>query len=330
MNTKQLSYILVISEEKTLSAAAKRLGISQPALSKYLFNLEDELGTELFLRHNKHYYLTSAGKIYADAAAKIINVKDQTYQMIHSLSEEYTKTITVGVTPLRGAAAMATIFNQFHKRYPNVKLELKEDYQGNLRQAVINNKVNMALGTCIDLEDSQISYYSAHEENLILFVPSFHPLAKNASQDFNNLTYVDIKAFQDTPFIIGKPGSTIRKFADFIFSQNNMSPTIVYESDNNLILKRMAQNGAGATFLAEAHMEETDKLVYFRLMPNHTMHLAVMVPLEKQLSEEERYLIALNFASENGNTKYHFNPNEAAQNIINEFKLSEKMFFSHQ
>lgn len=328
MNTKQLSYILTIAEQGNLSAAAKLLGISQPALSKYLNSLEDELGTDLFLRHNKRLYLTSAGKIYAEAASRIIAVKEQTYQMISALSEDYQKTITVGVTPLRGAVAMARIFNQFHRRYPHVNLQFEEHYQAQLRQAVLNHSVNLALGTCIDLEDPEVTYYSAHEEDLILFVPSFHPLASLASPDLEHLTSIEIKKFQDTPFLIGEKGSTIRQLADIIFQQNHMEPTIVYKTDNNLILKNMAQNGAGATLLAEAHMEPSKNLVYFRLKPNYSMHLSVMVPKNQPLSEEERYLIALNFVAENRNSRYRLNPNPEAQALLEEFQIPESLFTS--
>ena len=53
MNTKQLHYILAIAEEGGLTAAAEKLHITQPALSKYLAELEAELGTELFFQHKK-------------------------------------------------------------------------------------------------------------------------------------------------------------------------------------------------------------------------------------------------------------------------------------
>lgn len=328
MNTKQLSYILTIAEQGNLLAASKVLGISQPALSKYLNALEDELGTDLFLRHNKRLYLTYAGKIYTEAASRIIAVKEQTYQMISALSEGYQKTITVGVTPLRGAVAMARIFNQFHRRYPHVNLQFKEHYQAQLKQAVLNRSVNFALGTCIDLESPDLTYYSAHEEDLILFVPSFHPLAPLASPDLEHLTSIEISKFQDTPFLIGEKGSTIRQMADIIFQQNHMEPTIVYKTDNNLILKNMAQNGAGVTLLARAHMEPSKSLVYFQLKPNYSMHLAVMAPKNQTLSEEERYLIALNFAAEKGNPNYRLNPNPEAQSLLDEFPIPDSLFSS--
>ncbi len=322
MNTKQLSYIVSIAEHGNLSAAAADLGVSPPALSKYLNELEEELGTALFLRHKKSLYLTAAGKIYVESAKRIISVKDQTYQMIYALTGSYQKTITVGITPLRGAVAMARIFPLFHKRYPHVNIDLKEQYPAQLRQSVLNHSVNLALRTCIDLEDPEVLFISAHEEDLVLFVPSFHPLAPLAGPDLQNLTAIEISRFQDTPFLIGKKGSTIRQLSDIIFQENQMQPTIVYESDNNLILKNMAQNGAGITLLPRFHMEPCSSVVYFRLKPNYSMHLAIMAPKNHVLSEEERYLIALNFATETSPT-YRFNPCPLAKEIMDEFRISK-------
>ncbi len=320
MNTRQLSYFLSIAEHGSLSGASLALGVSQPALSKYLSQLEAELGTELFLRHNKKLYLTAAGRTYLDAANRIISVKEQTYQMIASLSGGYQKTITVGVTPLRGAIAIAKIFPQFHKRYPNVNIEMKEQYSSDLRQSVINHSVNLALGTCIDLEDPEILRISCHEENLVLFVPSFHPLASLASKDPDHLTPIEIERFADTPFLLGRPGSTIRQLADIIFQQGNVQPTVVYEANNNLILKNMAQNGAGIAILAKAHMEPCSSLVYFQLKPAYSVHLVIMAPRDRELSEEERYLMALNFEMESSNPDYHFNPSPMAREILEEFR----------
>lgn len=325
MNTKQLSYIISIAENGSLSAAAADLGVSQPALSKYLSELEEELGTDLFLRHKKRLYLTAAGKIYVESARRIISVKEQTYQMIASLNGTYQKTITIGITPLRGAVAMARIFPHFHKRYPHINLALKEQYPAELRQSVLNGSVNLALRTCIDLEDPEVLFVSAHEEDLVLFVPSFHPLASLAGPDLEHLTPIEIQRFQDTPFLIGKKGSTIRQLSDIIFQENQMQPTIVYESDNNLILKNMAQNGAGITLLPRYHMEPCSSVVYFQLKPSYTMHMAIMAPKSHDLTEEERYLIALNFATEYSPT-YRFNPCPLAKKIMEEFPISGLLY----
>lgn len=323
MNTKQLSYIISIAEHQSLSAAAARLGVSQPALSKYLAELEQELGTELFLHHKKRMYLTSAGKIYVDAARRILTVKAQTYQTIASLSGQVQRSIVVGVTPLRGAIALARIFTDFRRQYPNINIVFKEQYTAELRQSVLNLSVNMALSTCSDLEDPELLQIPSHEEDILLFVPSFHPLAPLASPDLNHPAAIDICSFQDTPFLLCGQGSTIRRLNEEIFRQNQMNPTIIYESNNNLLLKNMVQSGAGVCLLPRSLAEPSRDIVYFSLKPNYFINLSIMTAKNHPLSEEERYLIALIFASRQGNPNYRFRPSPLAKEIIEEFALSQ-------
>ena len=323
MNTRQLTYIIAIAEKESLSGAAAELNISQPALSKYLADLEKELNTELFLRHKKKLLLTAAGRIYVDAAKKIVSVKEQTYQTISSLSREYKGTITVGATPLRGSIAIARIFPIFCKRYPNINIAIKESYMAGLRQAVIEQSVDIALGTCIDLDSPDILHISACEEDLVLGVPVFHHLAPTASRDLDHLTTVDIREFKDSPFLMGGRGSTIRTLADSIFKQTHMNPTIVYESNNNLVLLNMIQSGAGVCLLPKSAMKPSDHIVYFSIRPRYFLNLSIMFPKNHVLSEEERYLTALVLASDCNHPRYRLNPTPMAKQIMDEFPMPE-------
>ena len=147
MNTRQLTYVLSIAETGNLSAAAKELGVSQPALSKYLAELEDELVLKLVHVFEKELFQKEMFDSYSFFETRIIGVKEQTYQIISELSNGYQKTLHIGVTPLRGSIAIAQIFNQFHRRYPNVKIEMKERYMAGLRRAIQDHSVELALGT---------------------------------------------------------------------------------------------------------------------------------------------------------------------------------------
>ncbi len=323
MNTRQLSYIITIAEQGSLSAAARTLSVSQPALSKYLAELEEELGVELFLRHKKQLFPTPAGKIYLKAAQRILSVKNQTYQAIAALSGDVEQTITLGVTPLRGAISIARIFPLFRQHFPNVRITFKEQYQDDIRRSIINQTADLGLGTCIELEEPEIRHIAAFQEDLVLFVPSFHPLASMASPDPAFTPPVDIRLFSDTPFLIGGKSSTIRQLSEIIFQQNNMHPTIVFESDNNLVLKHMVKNGAGVCLLSRSHGEINSNLVYFSLKPNYRTNLTVMVAKDRVLTEAERYLVALNFSMQFNEPNYIYHPNPEAAQILKEFGFSK-------
>ena len=77
MDTRYLTYILTIAEERNMTRAAKKLYVSQSSLSQYLTRLEQELGTPLFLRTRGELVLTPAGELYAQAAKKVLGIKKQ-------------------------------------------------------------------------------------------------------------------------------------------------------------------------------------------------------------------------------------------------------------
>ena len=77
MQFHQLRYVLEVANEKSISAAAKKLYLSQPSLSQQIINLEKELGIPLFVRHSKSVTLTDAGEQFVQSAKRILNEKEQ-------------------------------------------------------------------------------------------------------------------------------------------------------------------------------------------------------------------------------------------------------------
>lgn len=88
MDTRYLTYILTIAEEKNMTKAAKKLFVSQSSLSQYLTKLEQELGTPLFFRTKGELILTPAGELYTEAARNVIRIKKQLYRDIASLEKD--------------------------------------------------------------------------------------------------------------------------------------------------------------------------------------------------------------------------------------------------
>ena len=77
MQIHQLRYVLAVAENKSFSAAAKKLFLAQPSLSQQIINLEKELGIALFVRHPKSVTLTDAGEQFLKSARRIVNEVDQ-------------------------------------------------------------------------------------------------------------------------------------------------------------------------------------------------------------------------------------------------------------
>lgn len=321
MNTKGLLYITMLAREKSISAAGRKLGISQPTLSVYLSRLERSLGTDLFIRDKKWLIPTPAGKIYIETANQILKAEDQTYLAIRALTHELEETIVIGATPLRGAVLVAQIFTQFSKRYPNVKIEIKECYMKDLRNHVIAGDVDFALGSCYDSEDEDVDFIMMYKEEVILIAPSFHRLACLAKKSDNSLTPIEIGRFSDSPFVLLSQGTSVRAISDSIFLAAKMKPTVVFETNNNLVLSNMIRQGAGVGLIPRSSVADSDqKIVYFSLSPRYYLGLGAIMKKGKVLSEAERYFIYLVIKQDRNNPLYTPTYSEIIRNICHEFE----------
>ncbi len=323
---KNMSYIIALAECQTLSGAGKRLGISQPTLSVFLSDLERELGMDLFVRDKKKLLLTPAGRIYLDAARRILATQERTLQSIQQLSSTAPVEIRIGVTPLRGSEIASKIFARFSARYPHVRLLLQDGYMNHLRKMVLDGTCSFSLGTCFDTESSEFDYITLFREEVVIIVPSFHPLAQRCTDTANDssksLPQATPLELSDSPFILMTPGTSIRKISDYIFAQAGFAPTVVYESGNNTVVQNMVRGGSGIGFQPRslARLNDHD-IAYLSLSPRVFLDLCIIMKKGTILTESERYFVYLMMLNDLEVSYYTPDFNETARAIWNEFHI---------
>ena len=126
LHTRKLRYFIAVAEELHFSRAAARLFVAQQALSRQIRELEDELGTPLFLRSSRRVELTAAGAVFLAGARAVVETLDEAVALTVRTGRSVTGTLRVGFCP--GAALELTepILSAFRDRYPDVALELHE------------------------------------------------------------------------------------------------------------------------------------------------------------------------------------------------------------
>jgi len=320
MDIKEMIYFATIAEEQNLSAAAKRLGLSQPTLSAFLSTLEDEMGTDLFYREKKKLIPTEAGNIYLNAARKIIRIHDSTYVSIRSLSEEPEKVLRAAGTPLRGAEMYASIYPAFKRKYPNIRLEILESYTADIMKHVENGTVDFGMNAYLKDEHPEFTYIPASREELVLAVPSFMPVTKKFPSSVSALSTLPLTELRDAPFVMMTEGTNIRTLTDRLFQEAGFQPMIVHQSFNNSIVKRMIIEGAGAGFLPVSLAEGSDEITCYSLSPKVYMDLGFVLKKDVPVSKEIRYLAWL-AALNDKKLKHHFAPEDPAYDaLMEEFK----------
>ena len=146
MELRHLRYFVGVAETENVSRAALKLNISQPAVSRQVRNLEDEIGLPLLKRAGKSVRLTEAGRVFLNEARQILKHADDAVQKVRVTGAKPESELNVGDFPLATARMMPSILRRYRKAMPNVQVKLHDwpvekeiaaVRKGNLQLAII-------------------------------------------------------------------------------------------------------------------------------------------------------------------------------------------------
>lgn len=126
MDFKQLLYFTTVVDEGTISAAARKLHMTQPPLSTQLRLLEDEVGCLLFERGPRSIRLTDAGRIMYDRAVLLLRMSSQLTDELDACTRGSHGTLRIGIISSVGSTLCCDWFRGFHEKYPDVGFEVSE------------------------------------------------------------------------------------------------------------------------------------------------------------------------------------------------------------
>ena len=292
MNTKQLPYLVTIAETGNLSAAAQKLGISQPALSKFLAELEREYGVELFFREKRQMYPTEAGKVIVDAARRILDGHERTRSAITAIGHRRKQIIRVGVTPHRGAQVIAMIYPHLLKQFPDVEILTMEGYAQQQLDLLYAGEIDFALVTAF-CEHKGLRMLPFYDEEIVLSVPVFHRMARFGSRYVEKAERIGLAEFRDSPFVNMGEGSTLGGITKLAIARAGFEAMEVFRSDNILVVAEMIKTGAGVGLIPWHYARPCEEVVYFRLSEPLFFTLCMKMKEDYVLTKAERYLMYL-------------------------------------
>lgn len=207
MFLKDQFYMTVLANENSLTQAAAKLNISQPALSKWLNHLESELGTPLVIRSRRGLIFTESGQIYLEGCRACMEVARNVRNELDALFHNSAETIILGGSPIRGAQAFAKIFNKFRGHYPNIELQFIGEKNSLLKELLLSGDITMSLLGSSDSNLPELEYLKFMDEELLLLLPPGHPRSYDPASLLPNRPYpvMDLATLTDTPFLTSLP-----------------------------------------------------------------------------------------------------------------------------
>lgn len=143
-----LKIFTVVAKHKSITKAAKELFVSQPAVSKAIKNLEDELQVKLFQRDKRNgLYLTNVGEKILLLARQMEEFENKIFQTAYSENNLLSGQIKIASIPIITTMILVPIFKIFKEKYPFVNIELMEGTTAEVREAILEHRVDFGLST---------------------------------------------------------------------------------------------------------------------------------------------------------------------------------------
>jgi DNA-binding transcriptional LysR family regulator len=260
MDLDQLHTFLEIVRLKSFSKAAQTVYRTQPAISAQVRQLEQELNTTLFDRLGTRISLTPAGRIFAEYAGQILDLRKEAQAKINELDRVPRGELVIAANEATCIYVLPRVFSEYKKQFPNVQLLVDRSYGARVVQAVLENQADFGI-TQLPVNEKRLCVAKIHTDEIKLLVPGGHPLADRPS-----VTCLDL---MDYPLLLPKTGNT-RKRLDQWMEPLDEKHNVSMELDSSEMIKQFVIAGLGLSFMPVSHVAEqiaAGRLVAISLAP---------------------------------------------------------------
>ncbi len=233
--TDQLRYFVAAARSEHMARAADQLDLSQPALSRSIQKLEEELGLPLFDRVGRGVRLNEAGKILL---RRVDRANAEFEDALRELKDfGATKSVSVGYLSTFGVSLIPELVKGFSVLEPDLQFSLFEGPSPLLTKQLLNGEVDLCVST--EPYDPGVEWRPLFKEELFALVPMEHPLAARKS--------IELMELADEPFVALRAGHGLRLVLDQLCARAGFKPKISLEGYEVSSLRGLVVAGFGVT-----------------------------------------------------------------------------------
>jgi DNA-binding transcriptional LysR family regulator len=232
-----------------LTSAAEVLHTSQPALSKQIRELEDELGVQLFVRHGKRYtQLTEAGVKVLAAAERVLDEAAVLRKIGDEHAAGHAGTLSIAATHTQARYVLPTVLARFRAEFPAMQFKLLQGNPAQVAAFVVHGDATFGLATESLDEHPSLDTRPAYSWRHCLIVPPSHPFAVRSRP----LRLEDVAA---EPLITYSPEFAGRRGIDATFTAAGLAPQVVLEAIDSDVIKAYVELGFGVGLVADVAVD---------------------------------------------------------------------------
>lgn len=253
MKLQQLRYALAVAENGlNITAAAERLHTSQPAVSKQLRALEDELGLKLFIRRGKSLTeITVEGREVIERAAVIMREVENIRRIAKNIQKDNRGVLSIGTTHTQARYVLPPAIAKFRADYPDVSLSMHQGTSEQLADMVEADRVEFVIATGGEALFPNLLRLPCYHWDRVILVPADHPL----TQLDRPVTLHDLARYPLVTYVFSERGESSFRRA---FEREGLEPDVAFTARDADVIKTYVRLGIGVGVVAAMAVDPED------------------------------------------------------------------------
>lgn len=237
MDIRQLKAFVAIAEEKTFTAGAKRINITQAAVSMQIRQLEEEIGLPLFNRTPRRVILTQAGEYLLSRARLILREHDNALEVLAEMAGAKHGRLRIGsASAMFATMQLPAILEKLKAEYKQAEISVVSGTSQALVEKILHGEVDIAF-VSLPVENSNIVTEKLFSDEIVAIAHPSHSFAKEK--------IVDAQMLAGESLILGEKGGNTRRMIDDFFESANVKPNVVMELSRQEAIDKMVENNMG-------------------------------------------------------------------------------------
>lgn len=245
MKLQQLRYLCETANQNlNLSKAAQKLHTSQPAISKQIQQLEEELGVPIFIRNGKRIVqMTPPGEIIIQIAQKVLRETENIKKAAQEFTHEDRGSLTIATTHTQARYALPPVIKRFTALHPKVRLILRQGSPTQISALVSSGEADIAIATEAIEHYHELIMLPCYQWNRCVIVPPDHSLLHEKE--------LTLEAISQYPIITYDFAFTGRSKINQAFEKKGLTPNVVLTAIDSDVIKTYVELGLGIGILAK-------------------------------------------------------------------------------
>ena len=295
MKIVQLEYFCAVSQYHSITQAAQKLYVTQPAISNAIRELEREFSVCLFTRSKNHLTLPKEGELFYQKANALLQTIEQTSSQLYDIGRQ-TVPVRIGIPPLLSTIFFPELLIEFNRKYPDIPVELFE--YGSIRAAALVND------DVLDLSFVNMHFYDIDKMNSYQITTDFFVFCVSPEHHLANEPEISIEMLANEPLIMYNTDSVQNTTLNALFENTGNKPNIVLHASQLYTIKNFVRNNLGGAFLYSSLLDDDSGLVRIPVIPHIEQDIGIVWKkgkyinnsVEKFISFTQKYSLQPSFS----------------------------------